>query len=73
MPPPASFSEALRFLDRFCLARNIVDQSHTALAAVLLFQPMDTFNYIKAEGLQLPAFIARLKVRTTAVSVPSTA
>jgi hypothetical protein len=30
MPPPASFSEALRFLDRFGLARNIVNQSHAA-------------------------------------------
>lgn len=46
-----SFSEALRFLDNFCVRRNIVDQSHTALSAVLLFPAMGT-----AQGLQLPAF-----------------
>ncbi|KAI0891193.1 hypothetical protein F4806DRAFT_483925 [Annulohypoxylon nitens] len=44
MPPPSSprpsavsSSAAIRFLDCFCLRHNILDQSHVALAAVLLF------------------------------------
>ncbi|KAI1456092.1 hypothetical protein F4805DRAFT_251014 [Annulohypoxylon moriforme] len=42
-PPPSlhpsavSSLVAIRFLDCFCLRHNIVDQSHVALAAVLLF------------------------------------
>ncbi|KAH6621496.1 hypothetical protein B0J18DRAFT_481102 [Chaetomium sp. MPI-SDFR-AT-0129] len=46
-----SFSEALRFLETFCVRRNIVDQSQAALAAVLLFPSMGT-----SRKLQLPAF-----------------
>lgn len=44
IPPPSSprpsavsSSAAIRFLDCFCLRHNILDQSHVALAAVLLF------------------------------------
>ncbi|AEO57297.1 hypothetical protein MYCTH_2303275 [Thermothelomyces thermophilus ATCC 42464] len=46
-----SSSEALRFLENFCVRRNITDQSQAALAAVLLFPSMGN-----GQGLQLPAF-----------------
>jgi hypothetical protein len=48
-----SCSEALRFLDNFCLHRNTADQSQAALAAVLLFPSMGT-----GKGLQLPVLAA---------------
>ena len=47
----ASFSGALRFLERFCIRRNITDQSHAALAAVLLFPGMSSNDRV----LHLPA------------------
>ncbi|KAK0747160.1 hypothetical protein B0T18DRAFT_413221, partial [Schizothecium vesticola] len=50
---PPSCLEALHFLDRFCLGRNIADQSQAALAAVLLM-----LSHRTAKGLQLPAFAA---------------
>lgn len=36
----STFLEACRFLNKFCTRHNIVDQSHAALAAVLLFPYM---------------------------------
>ncbi|KAK4142019.1 uncharacterized protein C8A04DRAFT_13638 [Dichotomopilus funicola] len=57
-----SFSEALRFLETFCVRRNIVDQSQAALAAVLLFPTMGT-----RRGLQLPEFTTNRLDRPTGV------
>jgi hypothetical protein len=45
-----SFSEAIRFLELFCIRHNVTDQSHAALAAVLLFPSMRG-----NQALQLPA------------------
>jgi hypothetical protein len=50
-PQPPSFREALRFLDNFCIRHGIVDQSHAALATVLLFPSMGTGR----RALKLPA------------------
>jgi hypothetical protein len=36
-PAAASFSDACSYLNNFCLRHNMADQSHAALAAVLLF------------------------------------
>lgn len=44
----STFSEAFGFLSRFCTRHNIVDQSHAALAAVLLLP------YMAGKTLQLP-------------------
>lgn len=60
---PPSFLEALHFLDIFCSARNIADQSQAALAAVLLMP-----SYRTAKGLQLPAF--RAGSQSSAPSAP---
>ncbi|KAK1766927.1 hypothetical protein QBC33DRAFT_493032 [Phialemonium atrogriseum] len=51
-PPPSapSFSDATRFLDNLCIRHSVTDQSHAALAAVLLFPSMGG-----GQGLQLPA------------------
>ena len=35
-----SFSDACSYLDKFCVRHKIIDQSHAALAAVLLFPSM---------------------------------
>ncbi len=48
--PAPSFSEACRFLDNFCMRYNLADQSHAALAAVLLFPSMGG-----GRVLQIPA------------------
>ncbi|KAK0749533.1 hypothetical protein B0T18DRAFT_479521 [Schizothecium vesticola] len=48
-----SCSEALRFLDKFCLHHNAADQRQAALAVVLLFPSMGT-----GKGLQLPVLAA---------------
>lgn len=45
-----SFSQAIHFLDLFCARHNVTDQSHAALAALLLFPSMRG-----AQALQLPA------------------
>ncbi|KAF1358850.1 hypothetical protein EJ07DRAFT_166328 [Lizonia empirigonia] len=45
----STFSEACGFLNKFCTRHNIVDQSHAALAAVLLFP------YMAGETLQMPS------------------
>jgi hypothetical protein len=45
-----SFSDACSYLNRFCELHNIIDQSHAALAAVLLFPSMGGH-----QTLQLPA------------------
>ncbi|KAK3994376.1 hypothetical protein QBC44DRAFT_391556 [Cladorrhinum sp. PSN332] len=55
-----SFSRALRFIDNFCHRRNITDQSHAALAAVLIFR-----SSAGNQGLQLPAFT------TTRLDIPA--
>ena len=46
--PASTFSEALGFLNTFCKRHNIIDQSHAALAAVLLLP------YMGHKTLQLP-------------------
>ncbi|KAK3371928.1 hypothetical protein B0H63DRAFT_503369 [Podospora didyma] len=48
-PPAPSFSDASRFITRFCLRHGIADQSRAALAAVLLFPCMG-----RGQTLQLP-------------------
>lgn len=50
---PPSFIEALTYLDKFCVRHNIVDQSHAALAAVLLLPTMGD----RMGGLYLPAVV----------------
>jgi hypothetical protein len=54
MGSASSFSDACGFLNKFCLRHNIVDQSHAALAAVLLFPSMG-----KDGGLEIPLRIFR--------------
>jgi hypothetical protein len=50
---PPSPREALGFLDKFCVRHNIIDQSHAALAAVLLLPSIpDTIRV-----LSLPAVV----------------
>jgi hypothetical protein len=46
----ATFLDACDFLNNFCVRHNIVDQSHAALAAVLLFPSMGN-----CETLQMPS------------------
>ena len=53
-PSAPSFSNASRFLTRFCLRHGIADQSHAALAAVLLFPCMG-----RGQTLRLPVTPAR--------------
>ncbi|KAI0470086.1 hypothetical protein GGR56DRAFT_660999 [Xylariaceae sp. FL0804] len=48
--PAASFSDASTYLDNFCMRHNIMDQSHAALASVLLLPFMSRFH-----TLRLPA------------------
>ncbi|UPK90980.1 hypothetical protein LCI18_001915 [Fusarium solani-melongenae] len=48
--PAASFSDASSYLDNFCKRHNIMDQSHAALASVLLLPSMSGFH-----TLRLPA------------------
>ncbi|KAH7008748.1 hypothetical protein EDB80DRAFT_717336 [Ilyonectria destructans] len=48
--PAASFSDASTYLDNFCTRHNIMDQSHAALASVLLLPSMSGFH-----TLRLPA------------------
>ncbi|KAM5354524.1 hypothetical protein ACJ41O_001171 [Fusarium nematophilum] len=53
LPPPrsaASFSDAIGYLDKFCIRHNLVDQSHAALVAVLLLPSLGGRH-----NLQLPA------------------
>jgi hypothetical protein len=50
---PASFSEALGYLNNFCLRHGISDQSHAALAAVLLLPTMRDLG----KELRLPAVV----------------
>lgn len=45
----ASFSDACSYLDRFCSRFNIIDQSHVALAAVVLMPSMD-----RGDGFRIP-------------------
>ncbi|KAH6856357.1 hypothetical protein B0I37DRAFT_74253 [Chaetomium sp. MPI-CAGE-AT-0009] len=55
-PPTATYPtsrQALYFLDKFCLRHNIVDQSHAALAAVLLFPSVPESTKV----LHLPAVV----------------
>jgi len=66
---PPSYLEALHFLDRLYLGRNIANQSLAALATVLLIPSHRT-----AKWLQLPAFVAGsqssapLHLTTTSIS-----
>ncbi|KAH7248189.1 hypothetical protein B0J15DRAFT_562299 [Fusarium solani] len=48
--PAASFLDASIYLDNFCTRHNIMDQSHAALASVLLLPSMSGFH-----TLRLPA------------------
>lgn len=50
--PAASLVEALTYLDKFCSAHQIIDQSHTALGAVLLLPSMGS-----AQALSLPRLV----------------
>ncbi|KAK4039234.1 hypothetical protein C8A01DRAFT_47258 [Parachaetomium inaequale] len=59
-----SFSEAIRFLDLFCIRHNVADQSHAALAAVLLFPSMRG-----SQALQLPAPVVRYGEESTQVTL----
>ncbi|KAF1955287.1 hypothetical protein CC80DRAFT_447668 [Byssothecium circinans] len=60
-----SFSDACSYLNRFCEHHNIIDQSHAALAAVLLFPSMGSH-----QTLQLPAPL--VSNRTQSSELPST-
>ncbi|KAK4459846.1 hypothetical protein QBC42DRAFT_207154 [Cladorrhinum samala] len=56
---PASFSDALEFLEKFCCRRGIADQSRAALAAVLLFPSLkDSGDH----HLQLPALTSSARL-----------
>ncbi|ROT36043.1 hypothetical protein SODALDRAFT_381310 [Sodiomyces alkalinus F11] len=62
-PPAVSSSTAIRFLDRFCLRHNVIDQSHAALATVLLFPRLDKegiwkLSYPKIGAETQPAEVA---------------
>ncbi|KAL6410070.1 hypothetical protein AUP68_06480 [Ilyonectria robusta] len=48
--PAVSFSDASTYLDNFCMRYNIMDQSHAALASVLLLPSISGFH-----TLRLPA------------------
>jgi hypothetical protein len=45
--PAASFSDASTYLNNFCTRHNIIDQSHAALASVLLLPSMSGFHTLR--------------------------
>ncbi|KAF5025164.1 hypothetical protein F66182_2740 [Fusarium sp. NRRL 66182] len=62
--PAASFLDAITYLNNFCTRHNLVDQSHAALASVLLLPSMSSFHTFR-----LPA--PRISDLSNATDVPT--